>query len=72
MVYNYSSSLHIYFLTSANKTGDSYGVYCDDEVMGVHIDTCLGDMFSVNWLEVAIKILIFLFYRILIKELYRR
>eukprot|EP00828_Plagiopyla_frontata_P048238 TRINITY_DN9181_c0_g1_i4.p2 TRINITY_DN9181_c0_g1~~TRINITY_DN9181_c0_g1_i4.p2 ORF type:complete len:306 (+),score=49.47 TRINITY_DN9181_c0_g1_i4:317-1234(+) len=53
MATNYSSSSGIYFLTSANVTGSSYGTYCNpnDEVEGVNMQTCLGDMFSVNILQ---------------------
>eukprot|EP00828_Plagiopyla_frontata_P036301 TRINITY_DN4793_c0_g1_i3.p1 TRINITY_DN4793_c0_g1~~TRINITY_DN4793_c0_g1_i3.p1 ORF type:complete len:385 (+),score=61.27 TRINITY_DN4793_c0_g1_i3:617-1771(+) len=51
MTQNYSPSLNIYFLTSASATGESYGTYCDEQVMGVYIDSCLGDLFSINWLE---------------------
>ena len=57
MVYNYPSLLNIYFLTSSGMSGLSWGAYCDDEVMGVHINTCLGDVFSINWLEVNLYFL---------------
>ena len=54
MATNISSTSNMYFLTSANTTGTSYGTYCDpnDEVMGVYMNVCLGDMFSCNFLEV--------------------
>jgi len=39
-------------MTAANDTS-SYGTYCppDDVVDGIEMNTCLGDLFSINWLE---------------------
>lgn len=47
--------MNIYAITAANATESSWGTYCtpDDRVNGVSIGTCLGDLFSVNWLEDA-------------------
>ena len=46
-------NLNIYVLTAANAHESSYATYCppDDEVKGQNIQTCLGDLFSVNWME---------------------
>ena len=48
-----AKDLNIYAVTAANPTESSWGTYCypDDVVNGVHINSCLGDLFSVNWLE---------------------
>ena len=48
-----SSSLNIYAVTAANPFESSWGTYCppDDMVNGVEINSCLGDLFSVNWME---------------------
>jgi hypothetical protein len=43
----------IYGLSAANPTESSWGTYCspDDVVQGKHIGSCLGDLFSVNFVE---------------------
>jgi len=48
-----SSSLNVYAVTAANPFESSWGTYCplDDVVNGVEINSCLGDLFSVNWME---------------------
>jgi len=40
-------------VTASNATQSSYAAYCspEDKVDGVSIGTCLGDEFSVNWME---------------------
>lgn len=40
-------------MTASNATESSWATYCPpmDVVNGVHIGTCLGDLFSVNWME---------------------
>jgi legumain len=42
-----------YALSAANPTESSWGTYCspDDVVQGKHIGSCLGDLFSVNFIE---------------------
>lgn len=42
-------------MTAANPDESSWGTYCppDDKVNGVEIGSCLGDLFSVNWMEDA-------------------
>merc|ERR1719217_1475788 len=43
----------VYGLTAANAHESSWGTYCmpQDKVNGKHIGSCLGDLFSVNWME---------------------
>jgi legumain len=50
-----SDKINVYAVTASNPTESSWGCYCypDDEVQGVHMNTCLGDLFSVNWMENA-------------------
>lgn len=45
--------MNVYALTAANASQSSWGTYCnpDDMVDGVHIHSCLGDLFSINWME---------------------
>ena len=40
-------------MTASNAKESSWATYCppDDVVNGVSIGTCLGDLFSVNWME---------------------
>jgi legumain len=40
-------SINILAVTAANETESSWGCYCDDPVL----TTCLGDTFSVQWLQ---------------------
>ena len=50
-------NLNIYAVSAANASESSWGTYCspDDKVNGKSIKSCLGDLFSVNWLEDADK-----------------
>lgn len=43
----------IYAISASNPTESSWGSYCppEDQVGGVSVGSCLGDLFSVNWLE---------------------
>lgn len=43
----------IYALSAASPSESSWGTYCspDDVVSGKHIGSCLGDLFSVNFIE---------------------
>jgi len=45
--------LNIYATTAANAKESSWGTYCspNDKVDGKSMNTCLGDLYSVNWLE---------------------
>ena len=48
---------NIYALSAAKSDELSWGTYCfpDDYVNGESIGSCLGDLFSVNWMEDADK-----------------
>jgi legumain len=50
---NLPSNTRIYATTAANPTESSWAIYCqpDDVVGGKSIGTCLGDEYSVNWME---------------------
>merc|ERR1719443_1218445 len=45
----------VYALSAANPTESSWGSYCGSEakVNGKSIGSCLGDLFSVSWMEDA-------------------
>jgi len=45
----------VYALSASNPTESSWGSYCGSEayVNGKSIGSCLGDLFSVNWMEEA-------------------
>ena len=47
------SNIGVYATTAANASESSWGTYCypDDMVNGVHLNSCLGDLYSVNWME---------------------
>lgn len=53
MFVNLPKDINIYAITAANTTESSWATYCDpdDKVSGKSIGTCLGDEFSVNFLE---------------------
>jgi len=53
MFVNLPKNTGVYGLSAANPTESSWGTYCapDDVVGGKHIGSCLGDLFSVNFLE---------------------
>lgn len=46
---------NIYATTAANAKESSWGTYCapDDMVNGKSINSCLGDLYSVNWMQDA-------------------
>lgn len=48
-----SDDISIYATTAANAEESSWGCYCGDEAMvdGVNVGSCLGDLYSVSWLE---------------------
>ena len=50
---NLKAEQSVYGVTASNATLSSWAAYCspDDLVNGVEIGTCLGDLFSVNWME---------------------
>merc|ERR1712232_1372252 len=43
----------VYGLTAANAQESSWGTYCASDAMvnGKNIGSCLGDLFSVKWME---------------------
>jgi len=51
------TDLNIYATTAANPDESSWGYYCypQDKVNGKHINSCLGDLYSISWLEDADK-----------------
>lgn len=50
---NLATNTGVYSVTATDATQSSWATYCapDDVVNGVHIGSCLGDLFSVNWME---------------------
>lgn len=50
---NLAKNINVYATTAANATESSWGTYCspDDMVDGKHVGSCLGDLYSVNWME---------------------
>jgi legumain len=46
-------NINAYAVSAANASESSWGTYCspDDKVDGKSINSCLGDLFSVNWME---------------------
>ncbi|XVE91133.1 hypothetical protein DITRI_Ditri20bG0130300 [Diplodiscus trichospermus] len=47
------SNLNIYAVTAANPNESSWGTYCPGDYPAIppEFDTCLGDLFSISWLE---------------------
>jgi legumain len=47
------TNLNVYTTTASNAEESSWGCYCppDDVVNGVEFGSCLGDLYSVNWME---------------------
>lgn len=45
--------INVYAVSAANSKESSWGAYCypDDTINGTHMGSCLGDLFSVNWME---------------------
>jgi len=48
-------NLNVYVTTASNAVESSWGTYCppDDQVNGKNINSCLGDLYSINWMENA-------------------
>jgi len=48
-------SIKVYATTASTPHESSWGCYChpEDIVNGVHIRSCLGDLYSVSWIETA-------------------
>lgn len=53
MFENLPKDINVYALSAANGHESSWGTYCspNDMVDGKSIRSCLGDLFSVNWME---------------------
>ena len=47
------ANMQIYATSAANGKESSWGTYCppDDKVDGTSLNSCLGDLYSVNWME---------------------
>lgn len=50
---NLDSTENIFAVSASNATQSSYAAYCgrDAKVNGTKIGSCLGDLFSINWME---------------------
>lgn len=50
---NLDASENIYAVTASNATQSSYASYCGSEAVvdGTNLKTCMGDLFSTNWME---------------------
>lgn len=48
-------NINVYVTTASNAVESSWGTYCppDDMVNGKAINSCLGDLYSINWMENA-------------------
>jgi len=48
-------NIGVYVTTASNAVESSWGTYCppDDMVNGKAINSCLGDLYSINWMENA-------------------
>lgn len=53
MFVNLPADINVYALSAASPSESSWATYCspDDVIAGKHIGTCLGDLFSVNFIE---------------------
>ncbi len=53
MFNTFPTDKNLYALTAANGDESSWADYCppQDTVQGKHIGSCLGDLFSTNWME---------------------
>eukprot|EP01060_Flectonema_neradi_P014297 TRINITY_DN20_c0_g1_i2.p1 TRINITY_DN20_c0_g1~~TRINITY_DN20_c0_g1_i2.p1 ORF type:complete len:413 (+),score=125.83 TRINITY_DN20_c0_g1_i2:129-1367(+) len=57
MFEDFPTDLNMYVTTAANAQESSWGTYCppQDVVDGKSLNTCLGDLYSVNWMQNADK-----------------
>eukprot|EP00340_Litonotus_pictus_P000628 CAMPEP_0170521566 /NCGR_PEP_ID=MMETSP0209-20121228/6949_1 /TAXON_ID=665100 ORGANISM="Litonotus pictus, Strain P1" /NCGR_SAMPLE_ID=MMETSP0209 /ASSEMBLY_ACC=CAM_ASM_000301 /LENGTH=416 /DNA_ID=CAMNT_0010808527 /DNA_START=208 /DNA_END=1455 /DNA_ORIENTATION=- len=44
-------NISVYATTAASPVESSFAVYCDSKIFGLIISTCLGDEYSIAWLE---------------------
>ncbi|KAL3125944.1 hypothetical protein niasHT_009473 [Heterodera trifolii] len=45
-----AQQINVFAVTASNAFESSWGCYCDTPIVGLEY-TCLGDLFSVNWME---------------------
>ncbi|KAM6562830.1 hypothetical protein CsatB_022828 [Cannabis sativa] len=45
------SNINVYATTASNATEDSWAEYCPNFDAPLEYDTCLGDLYSISWLE---------------------
>jgi len=50
-----AENIKVYATSASSPRESSYGCYChpQDVVNGTHIGSCLGDLYSVSWIETA-------------------
>jgi legumain len=60
------NNLNVYATTAANAEESSYATYYDDE-----LDTYLGDLYSVSWMEDSDSVTYYFFDRIAYKMIYK-
>lgn len=55
MFEGYPTDRNVYITTASNPDESSWGTYCppQDTINGTELGTCLGDLYSVNWLQNA-------------------
>lgn len=53
MFKNLPNNINIFATTAANAVESSWAAYCgsDARIDGKNINSCLGDLYSVNWME---------------------
>ena len=53
MFKNLPKNINIYATSAANAVESSWAAYCgsDARINGKNINSCLGDLYSVNWME---------------------
>ena len=49
--------MNIYTMTASDEEVSSWAIYCDEEAIieGKDVGTCLGDLFSINWMADTVK-----------------
>ena len=49
--------MNIYVMTASDEEVSSWAIYCDEEAIieGKDLGTCLGDLFSINWMADTVK-----------------
>lgn len=44
-------NISIYATTAANGNESSFGTYCPGDISSSEFDVCLGDTYSISWME---------------------